>query len=262
MASNGEAGTTSTTTTVTAKSRMSNGISEGYRELNAEELAIFADTYESAWKDPAMPERQYRLVVADELVKFRAGEDILPYRVALEALRQLPEMDNPSVLDVGAASGYYSEVFKIGKFRCEYTGLDYSESFKTIAQRLYPGIAFDVADACKLPYPDSTFDVTFHGACIMHVRNYEKAISEAVRVSKKYVIFHRTPIEDKRDTVFYAKDAYSVPCLEIHLSPKELFSIFERVGLKVIGEIDLFLTEEGYGHRTYICEKTLPHHPV
>lgn len=241
---------------------MSQGISEAYRELNAEEIRIFGATYDAAWKDATMPERQYRRVVADEMVRFRAGEDILPYRVALECVRSLPSMDNPTVLDVGASSGYYSEVFQVGKFQCRYTGIDYSEHFKTVAQKIYPGIKFDVGDAASLPYASETFDIVLHGACLMHVRDYAKAISEAARVARKYVIFHRTPIEEKRGTVAYAKEAYGLPCMEYHFSPKELMELFARNGLGVTTSIDLFLTEDGYGHRSYVCEKGLNWHPV
>src|SRR5688572_10950142 len=163
------------------RNKMTTGISEAYRELTQAELDIFEETYESAWKDEAMPERQYRRVVADELQRLRVGEEILPYKVALDCLKGLPAMDNPTLLDVGASSGYYSEVLKIAGFPCRYTGCDYSEHFQRIAQKLYPGVAFDVADARKLPYPDSSYDIVLHGAAIMHIREYPCAIAEAAR---------------------------------------------------------------------------------
>lgn len=237
-------------------------ISGHYREMTADELAIFGEDYDRSWQDPTMPERQYRRVVADELLRFRVGEDILPYRVGLEALRMLAPMENPSLLDVGASSGYYSEVFRIGGYACRYMALDYSEHFKRIAERLYPGIDFKVGDARALPFEDGSFDIVFHGSAIIHIRDYALAIREAARVASRYVIFHRTPIEARRDTTYYAKEAYSLPVLEIHFSPSELVSLFEESGLRMIGEIDLFMTESGYGHRTYICEKQLAHHPV
>ncbi len=241
---------------------MTAAISDNYRELTAEELDIFQETYDAGWKDPAMPERQYRRVVADELQRFRVGEEILPYRVALDCLRMLPPMEVPSLLDVGASSGYYAEVLKIGGFNCRYTAVDFSPAFKEIAERLYHGIRFDVADACSLPYTSGQFDIVLHGAAIMHIRDYRKAISEAARVSNRYVIFHRTSIQEGQPTRFYAKEAYGVPCLEIWYSPDELLNIFAEVGLKVIGQIDLFTTESGYGHRSYVLEKCLFHHPV
>src|SRR5688572_7111386 len=244
------------------RNKMTTGISEAYRELTQAELDIFEETYESAWKDPAMPERQYRRVVADELQRMRVGEEILPYKVALDCLRMLPAMESPSLLDVGASSGYYSEVLKIGGFDCQYTACDYSPSFQEIAKRLYPGIRFDVADARALPYETGSYEIVLHGAVVMHLRAYRKAIAEAARVSKRYVILHRTAIEEIIGTTFYAKEAYSQPTLEVHLDPKELQGIFDEVGLKVIGSIDLFMTDTGYGHRSYVLEKCLFHHPV
>jgi 2-polyprenyl-3-methyl-5-hydroxy-6-metoxy-1,4-benzoquinol methylase len=229
---------------------MTTGISDNYRGLTAAE-----STYDSAWQDSAIPERQYRRVVVNELEWFRAGGDVLPYRVALECLRMLPLMGVPSLLDVGASSGYYSEVFRIGGYPCRYTALDYSDHFREIAERLYPGIDFKVGDATALPFDDGQFDIVFHSAVIMHVRGYEKAIFEAARVAKNYVIFHRTPI-DESGTTYWTKDAYDTPCLEVHFDPEELLEIFSSCGLSVIHSVD-------FGMRTYVLAKdALVHHRV
>lgn len=242
---------------------MSAGISEHYRELTAAEVDAFYSARELSWQDPSMPRRQYERVVAGELAKFRAGESVLPYTVALEALRMLPAMNNPTLLDVGASSGYYSEVQKIGGFDCQYTGVDYSPHFQRLAGELYPGIHFDVGDACHLPYPHGAFEIVLHSAVLMHVRDYEKAIAEAARVAKSYVIFHRTPVEEKRWTRFFAKECYGIPAMEIHFAPSELLRLFDAYGLSLIDSIDLFLGADGFGHRTYILKKdALFHHAV
>lgn len=241
---------------------MIKGISEAYRELNPAEVHLDTDVYDNAWKAPAIPERQYRRVVAGEMRRFRAGEDILPYRVALECLRKLPAMENPTLLDVGASSAYYSEVLRIGNFRCEYTALDYSANFQKLAQRLYPGVRFDVGDACALPYANGQFDIVLHGAVLMHLHDYHKAVCEAARVAGRYVIFHRTPFQEGKPTRFFEKEAYGIPCREAWFNPEELLDLFARCGLSVVHSIDLFKTDDGYGHRTYACEKGIPWYPV
>jgi ubiquinone/menaquinone biosynthesis C-methylase UbiE len=230
---------------------MSTGISDNYRGLTAAE-----STYDAAWQDSAIPERQYRRVVVNELARFKAGGDVLPYRVALECLRMLPAKEGPpSLLDVGASSGYYSEVFRIGDYPCRYTALDYSHHFKAIAELFYPGIDFKVGNAISLPFESGQFDIVFHSAAIMHIREYQKAIFEAARVAKNYVIFHRTPI-DESGTTYWTKDAYDTPCLEVHFDPKELLEIFASCGLSVIHTVD-------FGMRTYVLAKdALVHHRV
>ena len=81
-------------------------------------------------------------------------------------------------------------------------------------------------------------------------------------MSKRFVILHRTPVEDKAGAKFCQKEAYGTPCLEIHFDPKELLDIFARCGLSVIHSTNLFITDSGYGHRSYVLEKGLNWHPV
>jgi len=133
--------------------------------------------------------------------------------------------------------------------------LDYSESFKRVAKALYPDVAFDVGDARALPYQDEAFDVVLHGSAILHILQYEKAIQEAARVARRYVLFHRTAVDVKNPTSFHYKEAYDRPVLEIRFSHDELLRIFRRSGLKYVTEKDLFMTESGYGHRTYVLAK-------
>lgn len=233
---------------------MTEAVSEFYRELTEQEFAAFEDTYEQTWRDYSMPERQYSRVVAGELETWRKGDDVPPYRVALECLQSLP-IENPALLDVGASSGYYSEVLSARGYQCDYTGLDYSEHYQKLARRLYPGIKFDVGDARKLPYPDASFDVVLHGACIMHVKEHAQVVNEAARVAKKYVIFHRTPIQEQRGTICFRKEAYGLACVEWQFAPDYMLGLFEQAGLKVLSHTDVFLHEDGYGHRSYVLSK-------
>lgn len=45
-------------------------------------------------------------------------------------------------------------------------------------------VGYAAADACHLPFPDSTFDSTFCVAVLQHVRNPEDAIAEFARVTR------------------------------------------------------------------------------
>lgn len=238
---------------------MAVAISENYRKLEAHEVDAVAAECENAWRDPSMPERQWNTVVAHELDAFRNGKPVLPYNILLECLRLLPaESNTPEtrLLDVGASSGYYSEVLKIGGFKFDYCGCDYSKFYKDFAESKFPGIRFFVADALQLPFAPGSHDIVLHSACLMHCPPYERAIYEAARAAKRYVIFHRTPIVEDSATVFYMKSAYGINCIEVHFNENELIGLFNKYGLRLMHSRELFFNKETKaGQKSYVLEK-------
>jgi SAM-dependent methyltransferase len=221
-------------------------VSTNYREITRSEALKFRATYSSAWLDPIIPERQYERVVKGELQAYREGKPVLSYDTFMKCLRTLP-LNNPRILDVGASSGYYREVLNISNYICRYVGFDISQSYKRAAHHYFPGIQFDVGDCCHLPYANGDFDVVLHSACLMHELDYPEAISEAARVAKKYVIFHRTPIAEA--TKYFIKLGYDLEMVEIAFNEQELFGLFEDVGLK------LKHSESMNSMRTYVLAK-------
>ncbi len=240
---------------------MSGGlISANYRELETEtEIQQAAVDCAQAWQDPEIPARQYELAVKGEMASYRQGTLSDPFRALLSVLQALPKpfIDSwPRLLDIGASAGYYSEVLKVAGYDFRYTGLDFSPAFVRFAEMLYPSIDFDLGDARQLSYHDDWFGIVLTGGCLMHVREYEKVISEAARVARNYVIFHRTPVYSERPTTYFLKEAYGVPCLEIHFSERELLALFQACGLTLVETATVFWTsEEHFGHRTYLLEK-------
>lgn len=234
-------------------------VSENYRLLEAHEVDAVAVQCENAWRDPSMPERQWNTVVARELDAFRNRKPVLPYDVLLDCLRLLPIVNTSEtkLLDVGASSGYYSEVLKMGGCRYDYTGCDYSLAYEAFAHIVFPGIQFHRADARNLPFADGSYDIVLHSATIMHIREYEKAIAEAARVASHYVVFHRTPFLEGKPTEFYIKAAYGIDCLEIKINEDELLDLFKVNGLRLMHSRELFFNKETKaGHKTYVMAKT------
>jgi SAM-dependent methyltransferase len=236
------------------------GVSTNYRQLEPGEVEQVAAECAEAWKAEMIPIRQYQLAARKELEAYRAGDLMTePFHTLVNCMRALPVEflhSVPSLLDVGASGGYYRDVLRIAGLMFRYTGCDFSESFRRLAQELYPDIKFDMADARQLPYENQSFDVVLSGACMMHVREYSKVLSEAARVAKKYVVLHRTPVLTTKPTTFYRKEAYSVPCLECHFNEAELFDLFRENRLCVINKETVFWEpEKSFGHLTYLLEK-------
>ena len=223
-----------------------------YREIDPLEAIIVAADHADAWKEEHIPRRQYEGFVRKELSDFAKGKPVAPFDALVRCLRRVNWPEATTILDVGAAGGYYSEVLRIAGYDFQYTGLDFSPAFKALAEELYPGIAFELGDARALPYADDSFDVVMSGCCLLHILDYEQVIKETVRVASDYVIFSKTPVRDK--TTYFEKEAYGCQMLEIHFGEKELWNLFLKYGLDPIKQADLY-EYDGVMYSTYLLRK-------
>lgn len=230
-----------------------------YVEVTREEIE---EELANSWKDSKVPQIQFDTYTKEQLENYRRGLSVEPYDVLVRILKDNGlDGKRKRMLEVGCSTGYYSEVLKIKAINSAYSGCDYSESFIEFATRLYPGIDFQVQDACSLTYPDGSFDIVISGCCLLHIMNYEKAIEETARIAKEYVVFHRTPVLHKKDTSYYIKTAYGVKMFEIHFNERELLKLFDKNNLKVIDIITFNCGLEKnsgdfYAYKTYLCMKS------
>lgn len=229
---------------------------------------MIAEAYADAWKDAQIADGQHRLSV-EELAHFARGKSVLPYDIFCELLEWLPDVPRGPLtrfLDVGCGCGYYREVLQLRGYEYDYTGVDYSSQALALARTIYPGTVFIECDARALIFADDTFDIVLNSGCLLHVYDYEKVLRETARVAKQHVLLHRVPIRTLDQTVFYSKEAYGIPCLEIHFGEPELFHLFRRHGLNVIKRIQLFFDADSReGQVSYLLEKdpnSLAHFPV
>lgn len=235
-----------------------NGVSVNYVQLNEGQRATEFMRLKSAWQSEDLPGRQ-RALVEQELAAYRRGESVGVFDVLVRTIRMLPsDVRGMSALEVGCASGFYSEVFDIAGVGVTYTGCDYSDAFIAMAQRKYPALRFDVEDATSLTYADSSFDIVISGCCLLHIADYQAAVAETARVARGYAIFHRTPVVLGQPNVYYRKHAYGVETVEIHFNEPDFLLLLARQGLKLLATYTLnetILGEVGSANRTYVCEK-------
>lgn len=228
-------------------------VSTNYRRLSPDEVPAIAAELDEAWKSPEIPLRQWISVVRSEVERYRDGEAQPHFDILVRAMKRTG-LVNPSVLEVGCSSCFYSEILTIGGFPARYTGCDYSEAYERLAKELYPGAAFKLGDARDLPFDDNAFDVLISGCVLLHTYQYEKVISESARVAKRWVVMNRTPVTV--ETTFLEKEAYRVRCLEVWFGEEELLGLFAKYGLEVVSEEDVFSDPETqFGHRTYLLRK-------
>ena len=211
-----------------------------------------SDALINAWKNHSIPGAQGALV-AHELSEMYAGCLIRPYQALAEAVRATG-CEFGEMIEVGCATGYYSEVLRyLLGHEINYKGIDYSEAMIVEARRKYPNISFQVGDAMALPFANGACDILISGCVLLHMPDYRQAIAESARVSRRWVIFHRTPMTTRK-TRYFIKKAYGVPCVEIHFGEQEFMEICTHHGLKLVKEFEITRGESEYV-MTYLFEK-------
>jgi SAM-dependent methyltransferase len=236
-------------------------VSTEYKEVDPERVADVSRSLRDSWRDADIPERQ-RQIVDSELAEYRRGKPVAVFDALVDILRwNVPDLRGSSLLEIGCSSGYYSEVLATKGIELAYEGCDYSEAFVALARRLYPKIPFSVQDAVKLSFDVASFDIVVSGGCLLHIPEYERAIAEAARVARKWVVFHRTPIIHTRGPVTYTKKAYRMDTFEIHFHEQALLRRFSRVGLRVVDVNTHSIgwdeaSSDALAMKTYLCEKS------
>ena len=204
--------------------------STDYRVLSGADEARSAMASSGGWLAARTVERQER-AYQNLIAAMKRGEPRLDFTVAAQAVAATG-ITKPRLIEIGCGSGYYSEVFSaLLPDGVDYTGIDYSDAMIARARAGYPAAAFEVADATKLPYPDSAFDIVFNGVSLMHIVDYAAAIREAARVAGRYCILHTVPVFDHHPMMYLRKYAYGAPVVEIVFGKPELMSLCEEAGL-------------------------------
>jgi SAM-dependent methyltransferase len=231
-----------------------------FRAVSPENFTQVSGRLSESWMADGIPEEQWA-VVKPQLTAYRAGRPNPTFDALVDILvHNVPELHNRSLLEIGCSSGYHSEVLRCKGVKVSYQGCDFSPAFIRMARQMYPSIRFDVEDATMLSYSADSFDILVSGCCLLHIPEYEKAIAEAARVSREFVVFHRTPVLHMTGPTFFTKSAYGVEMLEIHFHEQQLVRMFATHKLHVVDvNSQLSLAEKGQSepliYKTYLCQK-------
>jgi ubiquinone/menaquinone biosynthesis C-methylase UbiE len=117
----------------------------------------------------------------DDWFKTGLGKYVLHYEKELVLKLAMPK-PGEKILDIGIGTGVFA--VELMKYKTEITGIDVSERMLEIARsKGLTNVA--VGDAVSLDFPDETFDLVISITALEFIKEYEKAISEMVRVCKK-----------------------------------------------------------------------------
>lgn len=202
-----------------------------------------------------------RALVDAQLADMRQGKVARHFAAAAEIFKTIPEPDDGrtlSLLDVGCGSAYYSEVLSYLTGRTfDYTGADYNDGMLALARQRYPHLTLVTTDVRKLVFDARSFDVVLSGACLVHVKEWQAGLAELVRVSKRWIILHRTLVRYNPPTEIRVEHLYGRDMYRVYIHPRELFDAAGSLGCIVRATVDC---GEGYdgenvGNHTYLLER-------
>ncbi|MCF7872228.1 class I SAM-dependent methyltransferase [Candidatus Woesearchaeota archaeon] len=110
------------------------------------------------------------------------------HRELLQITTKLLEKENKNqtILDVGCGTGEY--IKKLTQKGFKVIGTDYSREMLKRAQKNNPDTKLIQANIYDLPFPNKSFDITICIGVITCISDYQKALQELKRVTKKKII--------------------------------------------------------------------------
>lgn len=229
-------------------------VSGRYIQIDHASAVQLSAKLKNAWHDPSIPAQQEE-IAGRELDLLKGGMEAKPFSNFLSLVRLATGSNPCDLLEVGCGAAYYSDVLKLGGLdHVRYHGLDYSPAFRAWVKEKRPDVVFYLGDIQALPFTEPCFDIVMEGCSMLHVYRWKDVVREAARVSRKYVIFHRTPLSISGVHEHWQKEAYGVPCYEQHFCREELNEEWGRNGLSLVQESVIF-DGPNYACSSFLLEK-------
>lgn len=149
------------------------------------------------------------------------------------ALLSLIDPGIKTILDVGSGDGTISKLLQDNNTELQISGID-------ILARQNSLIPVKLYDGKHIPYDGDSFDASMFIDVLHHLTNMEELLTEAKRVSRKYILIKDHQYKTKFDfNVLKFMDKvgnkpYGVALEYNYLKEKEWETIFKDLGLKMI----------------------------
>ena len=103
-------------------------------------------------------------------------------------LQIISDLKPKTILDAGCGEGFTLARLKNNRIGERLEGIEYSLEAISLGKKMYPSISIKQGDIYALPYNDNSFDLVICSEVLEHLEHPEKALTEVIRVSKKYCL--------------------------------------------------------------------------
>lgn len=112
-------------------------------------------------------------------------------------LKRVDLLKPDKVLDVGCGCGSFT--VKLSPYCGDITAIDSSQELIDRCKREnhQSNITYRCMDGTNIQYPDKSFDLVMERTTLHHIREWERALDEMIRVSSKFILVEE-PIDDPR----------------------------------------------------------------
>lgn len=215
-----------------------------------------------SYADSSIAPKQRRLVDA-QLQAMRTGDPPAHFKVVGRILSRLKEQAGAqalSLLDAGCGSGYYYEIinhFVSGGVR--YFGVDFNPGMLSMARKHYPGLSTARVDLRWLAVRDASVDLVLSGAAIVHIREWETVLKELTRVTRKWLLLHRTLVYKSTPTSVNVERHYDRDVYRVRINEAEILALIDKLGMDLIMKCDAGEGQmpEDQENNTYLFERRL-----
>jgi SAM-dependent methyltransferase len=137
------------------------------------------------------------------------------------------------VLDVGCRRG--ENIVKLASYCRHITAIDVvTESIeKAKEENARDNISYLVMDGRRIGFPDNNFDLVCEGMSLHHIKEWQTALDEMIRVSSKYILVEE-PINDLRSEA--KKNSYQAQKFFLELQQEVGFFHFEFIKPEILIE--------------------------
>ena len=93
-----------------------------------------------------------------------------------------------TILDAGCGEGFTMDKLLKSGVGKKIEGIEYSKDAISFGRKLFPKLTFREGSVYELPYKNNSFDLVICTEVLEHLEEPAKALTEMLRVSKKYLI--------------------------------------------------------------------------
>lgn len=162
---------------------------------------------------------------------YASTSSIARYMITKSILNALNKYDFSNFIDVGGAEGYTANIVR-ELFKVPVHITELSSNACKRAMEIF-GIEGTPADIHQLPFSDNAFDAVLCSETIEHITDYQKAVSELLRITNKVLVItvpHESP------AIVAANIRNKVPHGHINYFDVNAFNYLKEMGYRIAYE--------------------------